>query len=215
MFKPKILLALAAALALTVGARSASADVFNLNIDHSSGSPVTVSPAYGTVTLTLVSSTEVTIAYVANTSQITGFHEVGFNFVSAGGSTITSVTPSSIIGGTITFSAEGTSQMDGLGTFTNVYGRTNAGPPSDQARSVTLDIVGTKLALSQFENLSNGGNPSVDFAAGFSRTVNGTTTTGWVGSGPSVVVPEPSTMAIAGLGALGFVGFGLRRRLKK
>lgn len=28
-------------------------------------------------------------------------------------------------------------------------------------------------------------------------------------------VPEPSTMAIAGLGALGFVGFGLRRRLKK
>jgi len=27
--------------------------------------------------------------------------------------------------------------------------------------------------------------------------------------------PEPSSMAIAGLGALGFVGFGLRRRLKK
>jgi hypothetical protein len=29
------------------------------------------------------------------------------------------------------------------------------------------------------------------------------------------VVPEPSTMAIAGLGALGFMGYGLRRRLKK
>jgi len=29
------------------------------------------------------------------------------------------------------------------------------------------------------------------------------------------VVPEPSTMAIAGLGALGFIGYGLRRRLKK
>jgi len=29
------------------------------------------------------------------------------------------------------------------------------------------------------------------------------------------VVPEPSSMAIAGLGALGFVGFGLRHRLKK
>jgi PEP-CTERM motif len=28
-------------------------------------------------------------------------------------------------------------------------------------------------------------------------------------------VPEPSTMAIAGLGALGFIGYGLRRRLKK
>jgi hypothetical protein len=28
-------------------------------------------------------------------------------------------------------------------------------------------------------------------------------------------IPEPSTLAIAGLGALGFVGYGLRRRLKK
>jgi len=28
-------------------------------------------------------------------------------------------------------------------------------------------------------------------------------------------VPEPSTLAIAGLGALGFAGYGLRRRLKK
>jgi hypothetical protein len=31
----------------------------------------------------------------------------------------------------------------------------------------------------------------------------------------SSVVPEPSTMAIAGLGAIGFLGYGLRRRLKK
>jgi len=29
------------------------------------------------------------------------------------------------------------------------------------------------------------------------------------------VVPEPSTLAIAGLGALGFIGYGLRRRFKK
>jgi hypothetical protein len=29
------------------------------------------------------------------------------------------------------------------------------------------------------------------------------------------VVPEPSTLAIASFGALGFIGFGLRRRLKK
>jgi hypothetical protein len=31
----------------------------------------------------------------------------------------------------------------------------------------------------------------------------------------AVPVPEPSTMAIAGLGAIGFIGVGLRRRLKK
>ena len=35
------------------------------------------------------------------------------------------------------------------------------------------------------------------------------------GSGSTVPVPEPSSMAIAGLGALGFVAYGLRRRLKK
>ncbi len=34
-------------------------------------------------------------------------------------------------------------------------------------------------------------------------------------TGDLVPVPEPSTMAIAGLGALGFMGYGLRRRLKK
>jgi len=35
------------------------------------------------------------------------------------------------------------------------------------------------------------------------------------GEGTITGTPEPSTMAIAGLGMLGFVGFGLRRRLKK
>jgi hypothetical protein len=30
-----------------------------------------------------------------------------------------------------------------------------------------------------------------------------------------LLTPEPSTLAISGLGALGFFGYGLRRRLKK
>lgn len=34
-------------------------------------------------------------------------------------------------------------------------------------------------------------------------------------TGDLVSTPEPSTIVIAGLGALGFIGFGLRRRLKK
>ena len=34
-------------------------------------------------------------------------------------------------------------------------------------------------------------------------------------TGHQQATPEPSTLAIAGLGALGFIGFGLRRRLKK
>jgi hypothetical protein len=41
------------------------------------------------------------------------------------------------------------------------------------------------------------------------------------GTGPdavlhaSVAVPEPSTLAVAGLGALAFIGYGLRRRRKE
>jgi hypothetical protein len=46
----------------------------------------------------------------------------------------------------------------------------------------------------------------------FSTSPNGLVQSGDVTTSP---VPEPSTMAIAGLGAIGFIGFGLRRRLKK
>jgi hypothetical protein len=38
---------------------------------------------------------------------------------------------------------------------------------------------------------------------------------GTVGGKPPAAIPEPSTLAIATLGALGFVGLGLRRRIKK
>jgi hypothetical protein len=47
----------------------------------------------------------------------------------------------------------------------------------------------------------------VGFGTGPDKTFNGTLTP------PSA--PEPSTMALAALGGLGFLGYGLRRRLKK
>jgi hypothetical protein len=70
-------------------------------------------------------------------------------------------------------------------------------------------------------------NPFLNQSATFTITgVTGTSITGVtfsfgtqsgdnVTGVPSTVVPEPSTMALAGLGALGFLGYGLRRRLKK
>lgn len=216
MFRPKILLALAAALAMTFGARSASADQFDLNLDHSSGSAVTVSPPLGTVTLTQISTglnSEITIVFQANTSQIYGFHDVGFNY---SGSSALTITATQVGATSNTFSQEGTNvQLDGLGTFSFVYGKHAAGPvPASEATTVTLDIKGANLTLAQFENLSTGGAPSVYFAAGMAylSTINGGRT-GWVGS--TAAVPEPSSMAIAGLGVLGFLGHGLRRRLKK
>jgi hypothetical protein len=223
MFKPRRLLevGLALGLALTFGARSALADVFDLNIDHSSGVPVTVSPPYGTVTLTLVSSSEVTIVFQADTSQIIGFHDVGYNVTP--GTSISSTTVTEVGSATNTFPLEGTNvTLDGFGSFTTVYGQHNAGPvPQSEATQVSIDILGTNLTLADFENLSTGGTPSTPFAAGFAMNgPNGTVITGWVGSGPTPTqfqagAPEPSTLAIAGLGALGLIGYGLRRRLKK
>jgi LPXTG-motif cell wall-anchored protein len=43
---------------------------------------------------------------------------------------------------------------------------------------------------------------------------HGATTNGQTGQDLLVGVPEPSALAIAGLGALGFLGYGLRRRKK-
>lgn len=214
MFKSSIFwgVGLAVALALSFGARSASADTFNLDIDHTSGSPVTVSPPFGTVTVT-GSSSQVTIVFQADTSLIFGFHDVGYNVTP--GTSITSTTVTQVGATSNSFALEGHNvQLDGLGTFTDVYGLHAAGPvPAHEATKVTIVIVGTNLTLSDFENLSTGGNPSVKFAAGVAKTPAGGVT-GWVGTSPNPI-PEPSSMAIAGLGALGFVGYGLRRRLKK
>jgi len=68
-------------------------------------------------------------------------------------------------------------------------------------------------------------NGPATFTLNFSSGVTSTTTVTAVsfsfGTGPDTnltgthVVPEPSTMAIAGLGALGFLGYSLRRRIAK
>jgi PEP-CTERM motif len=73
-------------------------------------------------------------------------------------------------------------------------------------------------------------NPFISESATFTITGTGILATTTIDSGSVIfsfgttpndnitgvlVAPEPSALAIAGLGALGFIGFGLRRRLKK
>jgi PEP-CTERM motif len=214
-----VLVLLAAALALTFGASSARADLFDLNVDHSSGSAVTVSPPLGTVTLTQIStglSSEITIVYQADTSQIFGFHEVGFNYSGSSALTFTETQ----VGSTSpnTFPSLGSTQMDGLGTFTNAFGQNNAGPvPAEEATTVTVDIKGADLTLAQFENPSSGGTPSTDFAVGMAYLTNiNKGRTGFVGATPVSFgsdTPEPTqVVALLGLAGMGFVGFSWRRR---
>jgi hypothetical protein len=71
-------------------------------------------------------------------------------------------------------------------------------------------------------------NPYVDGPATFTLSLSGVTASTKItavqisfGTSPDTtldatqVIPEPSTLAIAGLGTLAFVGYGLRKRLKK
>jgi len=85
-------------------------------------------------------------------------------------------------------------------------------------RSITLNITASGanwLTDSDVTTTLNGDGYRVAghiFTANANYTDRGTT--GYAVNG-TPAVPEPSSMAIAGLGALGFVAYGLRRRMKK
>jgi len=106
------------------------------------------------------------------------------------------------IGGTV--SVEGASSTDSL-VFHSIVGGTNLGPQTPAINggpgSFQNDLSGTASLSSPFTmqqtlNITlNALNDQIGY--------QGSTTLG---------VPEPSTMAIAGLGALGMIGYGLRRR---
>lgn len=81
----------------------------------------------------------------------------------------------------------------GLGTIISSPNPTSATTGSYTATGVTAGLYSFTLAYGEVNGL-----PAV-----LNFSVNGSTVTG---------VPEPSTMMIAGLGAIGFIGYGVRRR---
>jgi len=116
----------------------------------------------------------------------------GFTSPPAGPGTLVSSLATSLLTGTTT------------STFTSTLGAsttpllTLTGPTlsDSQQTSLGVTIAGTPFTLQN--------EMDVTIAAGQSAQLTGTTIiTG---------VPEPSTMAIAGIGALGMIGYGLRRR---
>jgi len=81
--------------------------------------------------------------------------------------------------------------------------------------SVFVDTVDATLA--SYFGLPGGSAPwqgSLNLSFQVAATLGSAFSTTNVGSGDAITnpVPEPSTMAIAGLGALGLIGYGLRRR---
>jgi len=236
MFKPRVFSAtiLAAALALTFGARSASADTYTLD---SANTALSAFPGpYGTVTVSL-SGTGVgavaTITYDAS-QVISGAttYQYLFGGAQAADANVNSTdfTPALVsetntfAGFTPTFDKFDSGNADGFGKFT-LTGDNKDGY-GDSATQIVFTVTNNNTGWNSASDvlISNGTKTNAFVAAHvFVATVNSdgslsdqAVLTGFAGNHGAVsVVPEPSTLAIAGLGALGFFGYGLRRRLKK
>jgi len=222
MTRSKFLCGVGLALALALGASSASADLitYDLNIANSAISPY---PApYGTVDVNRTSSTSATVTLTAvNTAPyFYGFGDGGTLGLNVSGTFTGSVTTWTNLQGSSTPTVTSAGNEDGFGSFNfRVNNGTGAG---DALSSLTVELTATGTTtwadaasvltlnnkdflvaahLFVFESQPSGNTPAL--------------ATGFVGNGEGPPpVPEPSSMAIAGLGALGFLAYGLRRRVK-
>jgi hypothetical protein len=225
MLRPKIVLAVAVALAFGFGARSASADLqFDLNVGNAAISSfpgpyahVDVALSGDTATITVTGLTNGINDYLMHGNNALGV-EVNaqlwtFGTVSAsislGNPPFTGPSPSN----------GGVGNEDGFGTFNQTINLSDGFKSSADTIQFTITNKTHNgwASASDVLTANQSGSRAAAAIGVYQPTVSttGFATTGFAGDGTPNVVPEPSTLAIAGLGALGFIGFGLRRRLTK
>jgi len=231
MYRSKIFwpAGVALALALAFGTTSASADTASYSLT-SGNSPNGLSGfpgPYATVTVSLIDPTHAQFTYDSATSGgytylLAGQGAVAAN-INASSFTVSGISSTNSFAGftpgPVTQAAAG--NEDGFGSFNLTMDsfdgyqhsntevtftvQNNSGVWVSAANVLAANDSGENLAIHGFAVLnpvSIDGSPA---ATGYASGAQFTTT----------AVPEPSSMAIAGLGALGFVGYSLRRRLKK
>ncbi len=204
-------LAVLGVLILAIAGGSARADLYVFDTSNGDSNP----GPYGTVEVTGGGSQVVIDIKVASGYQLNSF---GFN-VAAGTTLLATPFSLALTGSTAGAASWGYvpgNNSSGVGNQTQAldgFGKYSYQVSNNSDTNVTeavLTISGSGLSLSQFEGLSSGGNSAV-FAAHL-KPLNGQGT--FFYAAHLVPVPEPATFAIAGLGALGFLGYGLRRRAK-
>jgi hypothetical protein len=219
---------LAVALALAFGARSASADTFTSILDTGNSAISGYSGPYGTVTVDRTSSTAATVTFTSNTvnSNIYLFGDGSSAAVNVNASsfTITGISGSNAgtgfsPGSFSVANPPGTSNVDGFGLFNGVIDSFDGFTHTSDTISFTLtNLSGTWASAVNVLTPNADGNDAaahIFVTSSPAGATNGAIATGYAGETGGAVVPEPSTMALAGLGALGFLGYGLRRRSKK
>lgn len=213
MFRPKILLALAAALALGFGARSASADTTSFYLNNPNGALSPYPGPYGTVTVDRISTTVADFTFSATSPY--SFVDGGSAGVNING-VLADISVSNVSSGSAHVGSGGQNQLDGFGVF-NV--NINQSSASTLYSTITFRVTDSQANWTTVSQVLNGNSQGYFVAAHINSGAvdsQGNGITGFSTNGPPpTATPEPSTLAIAGLGALAFMGYGLRRRMKK
>jgi len=205
----RISLILGLILLATMG-QQARADLFLLNSSNDLNVPG--APPYASVDVSSPAAGEIqfVVTAIPNSADLVG--QFSFNYFSstpslAGVSYTGTQTGQSTPFITGTVSSQG--NVDNAGSYNYVVGSTSDG---NRFHSITYLLTGlTDTTLAHYEVANSVGSL---FAVHYYP--NGQPAgTGFAYGGTTSTVPEPSTMALAALGGLGFLGYGLRRRLKK
>lgn len=216
---------LAAAALFTLQAAPVRADsILNFGFDNSPS--VTATAGGGSTTITTTGGDQAVTISLLNgvAANIAAYLNLSATSVGAAVAAFPSGDPTQRFNGSFTITSgtggSGTNYLSG--SFTNVVfdsflsGSGNAATLKATDPTATLtytsDVITSLLPPSamnfSFTNVTPGlsivGLPGFETIGSFTASGSGT-----FSASP---VPEPSTMAIAGLGALGFIGYGLRRR---
>jgi len=191
-----------------LGVRAASADVFTIDADNSSGALCSVASPCGTVTVTGTSTLHVVISMSSGFGVFGNNDTFGFNVVgSTAGVTMSNFSDSLFNG------HGGSGNEDGWGAF---QFRVDGPGGSSDTSYLSFDVTRTGNPFSSPADIEAGqwGSNVPSFTT-FALHVrdNGSGLTGYAGVAPVASVPEPSSVMVLTAGLLG-LGSLLRKRAK-
>lgn len=216
MIRSRLFWAAGLALALSLGS-AARADVCNYDLGIGNSGISGYPAPYGSVAVDLTSSTTADFTFTAASNA-------SYNYLFGGQGTVganinaDTFTVTNIDGNITDPTQQPAGNLDGWGSFNLVLDTFDGFTHANTTVTFTVNNTSGTWA-SCADVLTGNDNDHLLAAHVFVANSNGTNTgaTGFAtnGGGPFPPgVPEPSSMAIAGLGLLGFLGFGLRRRMK-